>query len=183
MTNIEVLTWIKKNLSPYIVKSIANRPYTFCTEEILAGVTMRETGDLIARFAVQYPDPLIMAKYMKGDFGQRKNDTAKIYHGFGFTQIDIASFPQFVSSGDWMNPYNCYSQSIAVLENNRLHILNHNPVLKGSTSLVHYSIAAYNCGAGNEDKVILQHLDPDAYTTGHNYSKAVFEFAETYKSL
>jgi len=41
---------------------------------------------------------------MKGDYGKRPADAAKQYHGFGFWQIDIASFPSFISSGKWVDP-------------------------------------------------------------------------------
>ncbi len=183
MTTNDILIWIKNNLSFYITKTIRLHPNTFVTEDLLAGIVCRETGGLIAKHVLDYPDVLTMAAHMLGDYSDRKDGKGLIPHGYGFTQIDIGAFPWFISSGDWKDPYKCFSQSISILEGNKQHMLNYNPTLKGSTSLVHYSVAAYNCGAGNEDKVIHQSLDPDAYTTAHNYSKEVFEFAATYLTL
>lgn len=183
MTDIEVLQFIKTSLSPYITRAIQMHPNTFVTEDILAGITMRETGGLIAKHAAEFPAVTDLAKHMKGDYIDRNDGKGPIAHGFGFTQIDINAFPWFVSSNAWMDPLKCFSQSIAILEGNKVHILTHNPILKDTDSLVHYSIAAYNCGAGNEDKILIQHLDPDAYTTGHNYAKCVFTYADQYKEL
>jgi hypothetical protein len=183
MNNTEVLTWIKTHLSESIRRAIQMHPGTFVTEEILAGLICRESGDLISRYAPQFPDPLTVAKYMKGDYTQRVHDGMKKYHGFGFTQIDIDSFPWFISSNAWQDPAKCFSQTIAILEGNREHILSHNPLLKGSANLIHYCVAAYNNGAGNEDKVITKQLDVDAFTTGKDYSRRVFEFAGIYLTL
>jgi len=183
MTNTQILQWIKKNLSPYILRSISLHPGTFVTEALMAGIVCRETGGLIAKHAAEFPDIMELAKHMKGDYTDRGDGKGLIPHGFGFTQIDINAFPWFISTNAWLDPYKCFSQSIAVLEGARAHILGRNPVLKGSTSLIHYSVAAYNCGAGNVDKALTQHIDPDRYTTAHNYSAEVFEFAEIYKTI
>lgn len=178
------LSWIKKNLSPYIQRAVAIHVGTFVTEDILAGIVMRETGGLIEKHIPDCGnDVLKMSSLMKGDYTQRKSDTAVVAHGFGFPQIDIDSFPWFVKAGYWKDPDKCFSQAIAILEGNKAHILSHNPTLKGSDKLPYYSVAAYNCGAGNEDAVINKNLDADAYTTGHNYSKAVFDYAATYRTL
>lgn len=186
MTNQQILRWIKKNIGLYIQKALLARPGNIYTEEWLAGIACRETGILIAKYSFSPSgntvDPLTVCSLMRGDYTQRPGETEKQYHGYGITQIDIGSFPDFIKSGDWKDPLKCFIKSIDVLNIARTYLLNHEPVLAGE-SLNHYITAAYNCAEGNEQKVIVKHLDPDAYTTGHNYSKEVFEFAEVYKSL
>lgn len=180
MTNTQILKWIKVNLASDIKKSIAESD--LYTEDWIAGMICRETGGLIARYAPVQKDVAMIAASMKGDFTQRPGETEKQYHGFGFIQIDIGSYPDFVKSGNWKIPLKNFQQAVSCLEFSRKYLLLHFPTLAGD-GLKHYVTAAFNCGVGNENKVITKQLDPDAYTAGHDYSKAVFEFAAIYMTL
>lgn len=182
MTNRDILTWIKRELGPYIQKALLARPGSIYTEDWLAGIAMRETGGLMGIYIPQKSDPLVICSILRGDYTQRPGETQKQYHGYGVTQIDIASFPQFVKSGDWKDPVKCFIKSIEVLNGKRDYLLDQYPMLWGN-DLDELITAAYNCGEGNESKLVLKTLDPDIYTTQHNYSKAVFEFAEIYKTI
>lgn len=186
MTNIDILKWIRKNLSPFIQKAVAARPGCIYTEDWLAGICCREVGGLISKYAFSPAgnaiDVMTVCSLMRGDYSQRPGESEKSYHGYGVTQIDIASFPEFVRSGDWKDPLKCFIKSIDVLNSARTYLINHEPGIAGEM-LNHYITAAYNCGPGNEAKVIARHLDPDAYTTNHDYAKAVFQFADAYRAL
>lgn len=182
MNNIDIARWIKNNLSPFIKEAIKTKGTQLYTEAWLAGITMRETGILIARHAPLTKDLHALASVMMGDKSQRPGETTAWYHGFGFTQIDIASFPDFIKSGDWKDPLKVYLKTIDVLEGKRRYIVARFANLQGD-NLKRYITAAYNCGEGNEAKVISKHIDVDAYTANHDYSKKVFEFAEIYNNL
>ena len=176
------LKWLKKYISPDIRKAFIARPNTIYTEPLLAGIAMRETGELIERHGPLSKDELSVCSILRGDYSQRPGETGKQYHGYGITQIDINSFPDFVKSGKWKNPYDCFVMTIDVLEGKRKYISGKFPMLWGP-DLIEYVVAAYNCGEGNEAKIISNGLDPDAYTTGHDYAEAVLKFAEIYKTL
>ena len=187
MTDTQILQWIKSNLGSIIRQAIndsngASTPYT---EDWLAGIAMRETGELIARYAPQQPDVNIVSSLMRGDYSQRPGETEKQYHGFGFWQIDIHSFPDFIKSGNWKDPYKCCCQAIADLESARAYLTAHAPdeITSNQDLFNHYITAAYNCGSGNEMKVIELKEAVDNYTTGHDYSKAVFTYAGQYSIL
>ncbi|MGK3945571.1 hypothetical protein ABK046_45420, partial [Streptomyces caeruleatus] len=94
--------------------AIADSGTTLYTEDWLAAMAMREVNFLIARHAAK---PLAeVAKLMRGDYSQRTGETKPQYHGYGFWQIDTGSFPDFISSGDWQDPYKCCMKAISVLE-------------------------------------------------------------------
>ena len=187
MTESDVLKWIKNNLSSYIKDAIKDSIYP---ESLIAGITCRETGGLISKYAfspagntVNY---LNVCALLRGDYSQRHGETEKKYHGYGLTQIDTGSFPDFIKSGWWEDPSKVYPLTIKILNGKRDYILSHAPdnlIKDVQGNLLHYVVAAYNCGEGNEMKVINQHLDPDAYTTQHNYSKDVFRLSEIYQNL
>lgn len=186
MTNTQILQWVKTNLGSYINEAlnegkIKNSSLLY-TEDWLGAITCRETGDLINRYVTQGKSVLEIAELMKGDYTQRKGDTQKQYHGFGFIQIDIASFPEFVNSGDWKDPLKCYTMSISVLEGKRKYIQSHFTSLEGY-ALERTITAAYNSGEGNVAKCLKEGVDVDTRTANHNYSKQVFEFREIYKTL
>ena len=186
MTYTDILKWIKSNLASYIDQAIMDaktkNQTLLYTEDWLGAITCRETGDLIARYAGQGKTALEMAELMKGDYTQRSGETEKQYHGFGFIQVDIGSFPAFIHSGDWQDPLKCYKMAISVLEGKRQYIQPHFPTLTGD-ALERAITASYNCGEGNCAKCLRQGIDIDSYTTNHNYSKQVFEFREIYRSL
>jgi hypothetical protein len=182
MTDEDVLKWIKRNISPFIIKAREDRPTSIYTEARLAGIACRETGQLIAKYIPVQKDPLIICSILRGDYTQRYGETTKQYHGFGITQIDIGSFPGFIKSGDWKDPYKCFLKTIDILNGKKAYLEKHYETVSGE-SMIHYITAAYNCGEGNEAKVMQQHLDPDAYTTGHNYSNEVARFEEIYLTI
>lgn len=182
MTNKDILEWIKKYISPDIKKAFLARPGSLYTEDLLAGIACRETGELIARYVPLKNDEVTVCALLRGDYNQRKGDLEKMYHGYGITQIDIDSFPDFVHSGKWKNPYECFVKTIDVLNGKKDYISSKFPMLWGA-DLIEYIVAAYNCGEGNETKIISNGEDTDAYDTGHDYAKAVLQFAEIYKNL
>lgn len=186
MTTKDILQWIKTNLAPVIQQALYDgrqwNPDQLYTEPWLAGMICRETGILIAKYAPSGQATDVISSLMRGDFSQRPHDTEKKYHGFGFIQIDIDAYPGWVKSGAWKDPYKNIRFAIGVLEEKREYLQKHFPDIAGD-SLNHYITAAFNCGQGNEAKVIEQEKDPDAYTAGHNYSNQVFEFADIYASL
>ena len=182
MTESNILRWIKAYLSPFIVQAIAEKGLPLYTENWFAGITAREVPGIIGEWGVIGKDPHAVFQIMRGDFTQRPGETEKQYHGYGVTQIDKASFPDFVKSGDWKDPLKCYLKTIDIMEGKRKYLVARFAALAGD-SLTHYMTAAWNCGEGNEAKVISKHVDIDAYTAGHNYSVDVFRLAGLYAAL
>lgn len=186
MTTKDILEWIKTNLATDIQQALADaktwNPNLLYTEPWLAGMVCRETGLLIARNAPYKQSLDVVSALMRGDYTQRPHDHDKRFHGYGFIQIDIDAYPAWVKSGAWKDPYKNIRFAIGVLEEKREFLQKNFPGI-GGDSLNHYITAAFNCGQGNEAKVIEQEKDPDAYTTGHNYAHQVFEFADIYASL
>lgn len=151
------------------------------TEDWLAGMVMRETGILIMKYASKYAVPFINLK-MRGDYGERASDPEEIYHGYGYMQIDIDSYPQFVNSGDWRDPYKTFVKAIEVLNEKRSYLLPKFPGYPPET--INRAItAAYNCGQGNVAKALKNGKDVDYYTFNHDYSAEVWRFRGIYKSL
>lgn len=184
MTNTQILSWIKKNLGPIMQEGIAaareKNPDLLYTEDWLGAICCRETGGLIAR----YPNASLsgVSSVMRGDYSQRKGETEKSYHGFGFWQADIASFPAFVRSGDWKDPKKACSMAISILEGKQQYLQHRFPHLAGD-DLERAITAAYNCGEGNVGKQLTAGLDIDGRTAGHDYSKSVWEFRAIYRNL
>jgi hypothetical protein len=186
MTETQILQWIKDNVSPFLITAITEHkkknPQLLYTEDWLAAICMRETGLKIAkRLGQGFKVPEIWAE-MKGDWSQRPGETEKQYHGFGLPQIDIASFPSFVKSGDWKDPKKSWYFSINVLEGKRKWINTKCPDVKGEF-LERAITAAYNCGEGNVVKLLKAGRPVDTWTHEHNYSSEVFRFRKIYKSL
>lgn len=186
MTEREILAWINLNLGSDISKAIIHakekypdHPYTI---DWLAGMAIRETGFLIARYVKQGAKPDIIHTLMRGDYTQREGEHEKQYHGFGYWQIDIGSYPDFVKSGDWKDPFKTSVKAISVLEEKRLWLKDHIPDLP-ATLFDRAITAAYNCGQGNVKKVVDAGQDIDARTYDHNYSAEVWRFREIFKSL
>lgn len=172
MTEISTLQWIKTNLEPLMPISQA---YQF---DWLAGMVMRETGILIMRYAGKFPVNEVHLK-MRGDYSKRKNDTDFFYHGYGYMQIDIDSYPDFVNSGDWKDPHKNFLKAIDVLEEKRKSLLNANPIFVTDRAI----IASYNCGAGRVIQAIKTGRDVDTFTFNHDYSSEVQRFRQMYLSL
>lgn len=192
MTNIEILRWIKLNIGPIIAEKLAaaqlKNPDLLYTEDWLGAIVMRETGGLIAKRINQAGDVPsgkmlgVISPLMTGDYSQRPGETEKRYHGFGFFQADIGSFPAFVRSGDWKDPGKACAKAIDILEGKRVYLTHHYPALAGD-DLARATTAAYNCGEGNVGHVIDAKQDIDARTANHDYSKNVWEFREMYRNL
>lgn len=177
MTEQGITKWIKTNLGPVINQALGQSIYT---EDWLGAMAQREVGFLIARYAGK---PLQdVSDLMKGDYGQRSGESQNSYHGFSFWQIDIASYPDFIKSGDWKDPLKSCLKAIEVLEEKRKYLEQKLAGLKGD-DLDRGNTAAYNCGPGNVTHALLNNFDVDHYTYNHNYSKEVWRFREIYKSL
>lgn len=185
MTEKQVIQWIIINLGPHIDKALLQarlkNPDLLYTKDWLAGMAYRETGFLINRYVSQKLKPENIHTLMRGDYGQRPGETEKSYHGFGYWQIDIGSYPDFVKSGDWKDPYKTCVKAISVLEEKRLYLQSKLPAMVGEG--LHRAItAAYNCGQGNVFKALKAGKDVDIYTHQHDYSKEVWRFREIAKT-
>jgi len=190
MNTESTLKWIKAHLGPVIRQALQEAkektPDLLYTEEWIAGITMRETGELIARYVSRGlptgKEVETLAPIMRGDYGRRSGDMTPQYHGYGFMQIDIASFPVFVRSGNWKDAGKVYKMAIAILEDKRKYLINHFPALAG-VALERAITAAYNCGEGNIGKAIIAGQDVDTRTAGRDYVKAVWAFRNIYREL
>jgi len=181
MTEKEIIYWISTFLGPDIDKALEQarmkNPGLLYTKEWLVAMAYRETGFLIGRYAAKNMTPFAIHPLMRGDYGQRKGETEKSYHGYGYWQIDIGSYPDFVRSGDWKDPYKTCVKAISVLEEKRLYLEKKFTWLQGED--LHRAItAAYNCGQGNVATALSKGRDVDIYTHQHNYSKEVWRFRE-----
>lgn len=187
MTERQVISWIKTNLGETIRKALSMNSDVIYTEDWLAAMAYRETGFLINRYASNLVQFKIICDLMKGDFSQRPGEKEKNYHGFSFWQIDIKSYPDFVKSGDWKDPFKSCCKAIMVLEEKRSYLFGNNKHLDaGNYDLhtIHRAItAAYNCGQGNVEKALKAGKDVDVFTFNHDYSKEVWRFREIYRAL
>jgi hypothetical protein len=180
-TDQKMMQWIKDNLSGIINQSIAGSGYT---EDWLAGMCARETGFLFSRYANQGLSFAQLCPLMKGDYGKRPADAQKIYHGFGFWQIDIASFPAFVNSGKWTDPLETAKMAVKVLDGKKTYLRQKGWDQKLDPVMWQRAItAAYNCGEGNVHKALLNNKDVDCYTHTNDYSKEVFRYRKIYDGL
>lgn len=176
MTEKQILGWIKTNLSQIIEKAITDSKTDLFTVDLMAAMAMREVNFLIARYASKPLEEV--AASMKGDYGQRANDNIKMYHGFSFWQIDIDSFPDFIKSGDWKDPYKSCLKAISVLEGKRQYL-----VSKLGDVPLNAIVAAYNTGEGNVYRSLKNGWDVDKTTHNKDYSKEVFRYRDIYNSL
>ncbi len=176
MTEKAILQWIKTNLSPVIGKAIMDSKTDLFKTDLLAAMAMREVNFLIARHADKPLEQV--SKLMKGDYGQRAGEKAKQYHGYSFWQIDTASFPDFINSGDWQDPYKSCLKAISVLEGKRKYL-----VSKLGEVPLNAIVAAYNTGEGNVYRSLKNGWDVDKTTHNKDYSKEVFRYRDIYNSL
>lgn len=184
MTQTRILYWIKEQLSPIINKALEKNPDVIYTEDWLAGMVYREVGFLIGRYADQKMKPEVIHSLMKGDYTRRDGELEKQYHGFGYFQIDIGSYPTFIKSGNWKDPYLTCLKAIDVLEEKRKYLVKRIDMENSPLLDIHRAItAAYNCGQGNVMKAIEKKYDVDRYTHQGNYSKMVWEYREAYRNL
>lgn len=177
----KMMQWIKDNLGVIISNATANTNFT---EDWLAGICARETGFLFTRYANQGFTFDHICFLMKGDYGRRKDESMKQYHGYGFWQIDIGSFPAFISSGKWTNPTSTAEMAVSVLEGKKNYLQKQDWYEKLSANMQKRAItAAYNCGEGNVNKAFLKNVDVDFYTFSKDYSKEVFRYRNIYTNL
>ncbi|MDI3320013.1 hypothetical protein [Pinibacter soli] len=184
MTEKQIAQWIKVNLGPIIQKALSQRPGKIYTEEWLGAMVQREVGFLIARYVEQNAKFDAICSLMRGDYSQRTGETEKQYHGFGFFQIDVASFPDFVKSGAWKDPLKTCLKAIDVLEAKRKYLETKSEYQELTNDQKCRAItAAYNTGEGNAFKSILAKRDVDFTTHNKDYSKEVWRFKDIYKSV
>ena len=180
-TDKKMMQWIKDRLGKIITNAIENSSYT---EDWLAAICARETGFLFTRYANQGFTFENICPLMKGDYTKRVNDLAKEYHGFGFWQIDIASFPEFIDSGKWNDPLLTVQMAASVLNGKSKFLKQKGWNEKLSQNDWERAVtAAYNCGEGNVDKALRRNLDIDFYTYAKDYSSEVFRYRSIYKNL
>lgn len=181
MTEREAIGWINLNLGPVFRQALADRPVVY-TDDWLGGLVYREVGILIHRYAPSGMSLAEMAPLMKGDYGKRPADPVARYHGYSFFQIDIASFPLFIASGDWKDPLASCRFAISVLEGKRRYLRDNFKNLKGE-AMDRAVTAAYNCGEGNVAKVLRAGQDIDTRTHARDYSKMVWQYRAVYRGL
>ena len=180
-TDTKMLLWVKNNLGNIMQQVVAGSVYT---EDWLAGMCARETGFLFTRFANQGKSFSEICLLMKGDFGKRKNDAERKFHGFGFWQIDIDSFPDFVNSGKWEDPVETAKMAVTVLNQKRNFLMQKGWQQKLDAFTFERAVtAAYNCGQGNVDKALNNGKDVDHFTFSKDYSKEVFRYRSIYRNL
>ncbi|WP_315822992.1 hypothetical protein [Paraflavitalea speifideaquila] len=181
MTEKQIITWISRELGPVIEKALTEakvrNPALLYTKDWLVAMAYRETGLLIAKLLAQGGKTPAIYSLMRGDYGQRPGEIEKSFHGFGPWQIDIGSFPEFVKSGNWKDPYKTCVKAIEVLEGKRKYLQSKFPNLSGE-ALERAITAAYNCGEGNVKKALEAGEDVDSRTHQKNYSKEVWRFRE-----
>ena len=184
MTNTQILNWIKTNNGPAIRQAIADTPNCIYTEDWLAAINMRETGIKIMTLLNGGLSVQSINEQMKGDYSERPGDKMPTFHGFGYWQIDVASFPDFVQSGDWKDPYKCCLKAISILDFNKAVLLFRFPGLAANQEMFEMEItASYNCGAGGESLEIHLQKDVDSRTFDNDYANSVFEYRTLYKAL
>jgi hypothetical protein len=180
-TDQKMMKWIKDNLSDTINQAVNGSIYS---EDWLAGMCARETGFLFCRHANQGISFTQICPMMKGDFGKRPGEPEKMFHGFGFWQIDIGSFPDFVSSGKWTDPLETAKMAVKVL-NGKMSFLKSKGWQEQLDQLTweRAITAAYNCGEGNVNKALSKNQDVDCFTFSKDYSKEVFRYRNIYSKL
>jgi peptidoglycan hydrolase-like protein with peptidoglycan-binding domain len=176
-SNSDVLLWIKQNLNSQITVAVQG---SYFSDDWLAAIACRETGGLITKYVNQGNSTVaLLAPLMKGDF------TDGQYHGFSFWQIDIRSFPTFITSGDWLDVQKSASKAVSDLQTMRQSLLNLGAASYNlSKDVFDRAItASFNAGSGNVIKMLRMGIDVDQCTTGGNYSQQVFSFRLTYTNL
>jgi len=187
MTEKKIMLWIKANMQGIIEKAIVDsrkwhpdHPYT---TDWIAGIIMREVGVLINKHATVNTPVNQMWSLMRGDYAQRKGEEKPQYHGYGPMQADTGSYPEFIKSGDWKDPYKAVMFGIDVLEEKRKYLTARVKPGGDPTAFERAITAAYNTGQGNVMKSINNDRDVDYTTHQRNYSAEVFRFRKLYLSL
>lgn len=176
-TSVQLLAWIKENLGKFMRDAVSGSSFS---EDLLAGIAARETGFLIIRYFNQGFGFGDIAQRMKGDY--RKSEGR--YRGFGFWQIDIGSYPDFITSGKWKSPELTAKKAVSVLEEKKRYLESKGWGRRlGPEEFERAVTAAYNCGQGNVDKALSRGLDVDSYTYSKDYSAEVFRYRKIYRKL
>jgi peptidoglycan hydrolase-like protein with peptidoglycan-binding domain len=177
----KMMKWIKDNLGTLMAEAAAGSDYS---EDWLAGMCARETGFLFTRFANQGRPFAEICTLMRGDFGKRAGESEKMFHGFGFWQIDIGSFPQFVASEKWKDPLETAKMAVSVLDGKKKFLSQKGWKPKLPDLMWQRAItAAYNCGEGRVNKALTENKDVDCFTFAGDYSKEVFRYRNIYARL
>jgi hypothetical protein len=186
MTERAISFWIRDNLSEHIRKALdlhkKLNPHLIWTEADLAGIAQREVGFLIVRYVGKKMKFDTICSLMKGDYVQREGEKEKQYHGFSFWQLDTNSHLEFIKTGEWKNPFKACYRAISALESKMEWLLKNVQEFNG-VSIHQATIAAYNCGEKNVQKVLQKEQDIDSRTYNKDYSKEVLRFSEIYKNL
>lgn len=188
MTERQIMQWYKSNLKDAVDKAIAfkkeKQPDLLYTTDWLLAMAYRETWTLMVRYIQNKIFLENILPIVKGDYNKRPADKEKIFHGYGFWQIDIASYPDFIKSGDWKDPFKCCCKAIDVLEEKRKSLLKHFKPENIDVETWHRMItASYNCGAGNVTEAVKASQSIDSRTHEKNYSNKVWEYRTLYNSL
>lgn len=163
MTELNQIRWVKAHLSDAINAAIVG---SFITTDWLAAICVRETGIIIAK----------QTDVPKWDAFIGDNS-----HGYSPWQIDIRSFPDFVNSGEWKDPFKAAAKAVSILKGKKAYILS--KVQLQQPMLDRAICAAYNCGEGRIVQILAAKQDIDYATANHNYSREVWRLRELYKSL
>jgi hypothetical protein len=187
MTERYLMKWYKEMLFPHVEKAIDEKKIRndklIYGADLLIAISYRETWTKVAKYVDKKMNFESICEIVKGDYSKREGETESKYHGFGFWQIDIKSYPDFVKSGDWKNPFKCCCKAIEVLEEKRQSLVK-NWVFNGDQEIFLRSIiAAYNCGQGNVLRSLKEGKDVDERTHEHNYSKMVLQYRKLYNEL
>lgn len=182
------MRWYKDNLLASVQKAIAYKkernPQLLYTEDWLMAMAYRETWILVVRYASNKIPLANILNIVKGDYGKREGETERSFHGFGFWQIDIGSYPDFIKSGDWMDPFKCCCKAIDVLEEKRGSLEKKLKKDLFDIETWHRAItASYNCGAGGVLKSLAENKSIDHRTHEKNYSEMVWKYRTLYNSL
>jgi hypothetical protein len=115
-------------------------------------------------------------------------------HGYGIMQIDDRAFPEWVHSGLWKDAAAGVQKGALVLDGKREAIrlgqgkslkvagYGFTGVMLSPTELLRTAVAAYNSGLWAYYS-ISKTGDPDARTTGKDYSKDVLARQKVFESL
>jgi len=184
MTQKQIMLWYRTALGPVIREALAKNTGVIYTEDWLAAMAYRETWTVISKHEDKVAIPSRMHDHARGDYGKRPGEDEFSYHGYGYWQIDIGSYPLFIRSGDWKDPLLCCLKAIQVLEEKRKYLQTQYGLEKLDEVTGHRSItAAYNCGQGNVLKALKKGYDVDRYTHGGDYSQKVWAYRALYRNL
>jgi hypothetical protein len=184
MTEQAIITWLKNNVGAAIQQAITDTGEQLISADTLVGMAMRETGLKVMNLLGAGHTAPGLFTLIQGDWGKRATDARERYHGYGLWQIDVASYPDFVNSGDWKDPYKCCVKAIEVLNEKKKYLLERFPGLDSNPeNFLMEIVAAYNCGQGAEAMAIHLQKDVDARTFNNDYANEVFRFSGIFAQM